>query len=368
VKTKQSMVDALRALVEIETPSGDNEALAVGFAKLKGLIEQATGRSAQIDRVDGVPYLYLPASASPSVLFIGHLDTVWPIGTLTEIPFAVSNDVATGPGVFDMKTGLVIAMGAIARCEVSDHVAMLVTGDEEVGSVTSRALVEKYAKESLAVIVTEGAAPCGGIKKTRKGVALYKFTLQGKAAHAGLEPERGSNATVELGSLITDLFDLQNISAETTVTPTVASSGVAINTIPDKAILHVDARAWTLSELQRVDTAIRSRQIKVAGVEITIAGGINRPPLEASVTSELVGLAQQAAIDIGLESINAVGVGGASDGNFTAAMGIPTLDGVGAFGGGAHARDEWVDLNSLTKRSEWLALVCERIISGELSR
>jgi glutamate carboxypeptidase len=368
VKTRQSMVDALRSLVEIETPSGNNEALNIGFLKLRSLIEESTGRSAQIDTADGVPFLYVPAIASPSVLFIGHLDTVWPQGTLAEFPFTVSGDVATGPGVFDMKTGLVIAVGALARCEVSDHVALLVTGDEETGSAASRKIIETSAKDSLAVIVTEGATPSGGIKMTRKGVALYKFILNGKAAHAGLEPERGANVTVELGSLITDVFDLHNDSIGTTVSPTVANSGVAVNTIPDHAILHVDARAWTLPELQRVDAAIRSRQTTVNGVKVSIHGGINRPPLEAQVSSELVSLAQQAAHDIGLDSIDAIGVGGGSDGNFTAAMGIPTLDGVGAFGGGAHTRDEWVDLNSLTKRSEWLALVCERVVSGGLNR
>lgn len=368
MKTKQGMVDALQSLVEIETPSGNNEALNAGFLKLRSLIEESIGRTAQIGIADGVPFLYVPATASPSVLFIGHMDTVWPQGTLTEFPFSVSGDVATGPGVFDMKTGLVIALGALARCEASDHVAMLVTGDEETGSAASRTIVEKHAKDSLAVIVTEGAAPSGGIKMTRKGVALYKFILNGKAAHAGLEPERGANVTVELGSLITDLFGLQDSSLGTTVSPTVAASGVAVNTIPDEAILHVDARAWTLPELQRVDAAIRSRHITVNGVTVGIHGGINRPPLEARVSSELVSLAQQAAHDIGLDSIDAIGVGGASDGNFTAAMGIPTLDGVGASGGGAHTRDEWVDLTSLTKRSEWLALICERVVSGGLSR
>lgn len=368
MKTRQSMVDALRSLVEIETPSGNNEALNVGFLKLRSLIEESTGRSAQIDTAGDVPFLYVPAIASPSVLFIGHLDTVWPQGTLAEFPFTVSGDVATGPGVFDMKTGLVIAVGALARCEVSDHVALLVTGDEETGSAASRKIVETSAKDSLAVIVTEGATPSGGIKMTRKGVALYKFILNGKAAHAGLEPEHGANVTVELGSLITDLFDLHNDSIGTTVSPTVATSGVAVNTIPDEAILHVDARAWTLPELERVDAAIRSRQTTVDGVNVTIHGGINRPPLEARVSSELVILAQQAANDIGLDSIDAIGVGGGSDGNFTAAMGIPTLDGVGAFGGGAHTRDEWVDLNSLTTRSEWLALICERVVSGGLNR
>ena len=368
MKTRQSMVDALQALVQIETPSGNNEALNAGFLKLRSLIEESTGRSAQLDDSDGVPFLYVPATASPSVLFIGHLDTVWPHGTLAEFPFIDSGDVATGPGVFDMKTGLIIAIGALARCDVSDHVALLVTGDEETGSVTSRKIVEKYAQDSLAVIVTEGAAPGGGIKMTRKGVAMYTFTLRGKAAHAGLEPERGSNVTVELGALITDLFDLHDNSIGTTVSPTVATSGVAVNTIPDEATLHVDARAWTLAELERVDAAIRSRPITVDGVEVAVHGGINRPPLEARVSSELVSLAQQAAGDIGLGAIDAIGVGGASDGNFTAAMGIPTLDGVGAVGGGAHTRDEWVDLNSLTKRSEWLALICERVVGGGLSR
>lgn len=366
IPTKDMLVDALRTLVEAETPSGDSESLETGFLILRRLLEDLTGRKARIGHVDGVPYLHLPATAAPSVLIIGHLDTVWPVGTLTEIPFSVVDEIARGPGVFDMKSGLVIAMGALAGCAVPDHVGLLVTGDEEIGSATGRSLVELHSSAPLAVLIPEPSAPGGGIKLARKGVGIYGFAIRGREAHAGLEPERGFNATVEMGALIADLVELGDAAVGTTVTPTKANSGVTVNTVPADAMLHADVRAWTLPELKRVDAAIRARGPRVPGVEVTVHGGINRPPMEAGVSTALAELAQQAARDLGMDPIETTMVGGGSDGNFSAALGTPTLDGVGALGGGAHARHEWVDVSSLTDRARWLASLCERVVRGEL--
>lgn len=364
---KHVLVDALQALVEVETPSGNLEALNRGFDVLESLVVDFTGRHPSIDRVEGVPYLYLAPTRTPSILIVGHLDTVWPIGTLTRIPFSVSSGRARGPGVFDMKAGLVIALGALAGSSVADHVGLLVTGDEETGSRTGRPVIERHFAGVEAVFVPEGAAPGGGLKKARKGVGIYEFAIHGLESHAGLEPERGINATVEMGALIADLLTLQGNAPGTTVTPTKASSGVTANTVPADATLYADVRAWTLADLERIDKALRERTPHVPGAAVTVGGGINRPPLEEDGSARIVELARRAAQDVGMGSIEAVGVGGASDGNFTAAAGIPTLDGVGAAGGGAHTRDEWVDIDSLSVRSQWLALVAERIIEGGLA-
>jgi predicted acylesterase/phospholipase RssA len=245
-----ALVAWLRDLVEVETPSGDIEALDEAFAVLGAQVEGAFGRRPIISRVNGTPYLYVPAVAQPSVLVLGHLDTVWPRGTLAEIPFTVIDDVARGPGVLDMKAGLVIANAAAAHCEIPDHIGLLVTGDEEIGSPIGRGLVESHAPGHLAVFVPEAAAPGGAVKIARKGVSIYQLAINGREAHAGLEPERGLNATVEMGALIGDLVALQDADLGTTVTPTKARSGVTGNTIPSDALLHVDVRAWSQEELE----------------------------------------------------------------------------------------------------------------------
>jgi glutamate carboxypeptidase len=360
---EEHMLRGLRALVEAETPSGDLQALQRGFGVLAELVVENAGRTPQVGTGrDGVPYLYLAPLVEPSILFVGHLDTVWPLGTLADIPFMVEGGVVRGPGVFDMKSGLMVALAAMATTSQSDHVGLLVTGDEEVGSVAGRELVERYGVRSDAVIVPEPAAPGGALKATRKGVGLYQFILDGRAAHAGLEPERGANTTVELAELVRDLVSLEDLRRGTTVTPTVVTSGTTVNTVPEKATLHADVRSWTTSELQRVDTAVRARRESVAGVTVQVSGGINRFPLEADASDRFVALALQVAQEVGLEPMGAVGVGGGSDGNFVGALGIPTLDGAGAVGGGAHARDEWVDIACLVPRARWLARVVERVV------
>jgi glutamate carboxypeptidase len=328
------------------------------------MVVEASGRTPGLPETSGVPWLQLTAAREPSVLLLCHLDTVWPRGTLAKNPFSVAGDRATGPGIFDMKAGIALGLEALSLAAEAGHVSLLVTGDEEVGSGTSRATVEAAARKARAVLVLEAAAPGGDLKIARKGVSTYEFEITGRASHAGLEPEAGINATAELAALVFDLLALADPDAGTSVTPTVAAAGTTVNTVPDRARLHADVRAWTPAELERVDSAARARGPAIQGAAISVRGGINRPPMEASAAAGLVGLARQAARETGIGDLGTASVGGGSDGNLTAALGIPTLDGAGAVGGGAHADDEWISVSALGPRARWLARLIDLIVTA----
>ena len=361
------MIDRLQALVARETPSRDIAALRDAIGTLAPMVQASLGRDPGILELDGgLPALLAEAMAAPSVLLMCHLDTVWPRGTLADTPFAVAGGRATGPGVFDMKAGIVIGLDALERTAARDHVTLLVTCDEEVGSESSRDLIERSARDAIAVLVLEGGGPGGAIKEARKGVSIYDLRIEGLAAHAGLEPELGVNATVELAHLVLDLERLADPARGTTVTPTAATAGTTTNTVPAGARLGVDVRAWSAGELTRVDAAIRARVPVVPGARVTVQGGMNRLPLEPRHSAALLAAAQQVVAEHGLGALASCAVGGGSDGNLTAALGIPTLDGLGAIGGNAHARGEWVDLTSMASRAELLARLVERIVSQAL--
>ena len=356
--------ERLRVLVCEETPSRDVPALRAGVETLAAMVRDSLGREPRILELDGgVPALLGEAPARPSVLLLCHLDTVWPRGTLADFPFTEDGERASGPGVFDMKAGLVIGLDAAERTLARDHVTLLVTCDEEVGSGASRELLERTATGAAAVLVLEGGAPGGAVKHARKGVSIYDLRIQGVAAHAGLEPEVGVNATVELAHLVLDLERLADPDLGTTVTPTGAVSGTTTNTVPAQARLSADVRAWSATELARIDAAIRARVPAVPGATVAVLGGVNRLPLESAHSAELLAMAREVAAEHGLGPVPSAAVGGGSDGNLTAALGIPTLDGLGAVGGGAHSRTEWVDLASMGSRAELLARLVERIVS-----
>ncbi|MFI6584603.1 M20 family metallopeptidase [Embleya sp. NPDC050493] len=347
----------LRQLVELETPSGHVPGLDPLYELLAAWSNGLLGRAERVVR-DGVPHLYVhervsdPARAP--VLLLGHADTVWPLGTLAERPFTAVDGRATGPGVFDMKAGLVTALDALELAGGPDDVRMLVTGDEEQGSPTSRALVEEAAAGCRAVLVLEPGRD-GALKTARKGVALYRLGVRGRAAHAGLEPELGVNALVELAHQVLAIDGLGDSGRGTTVTPTVGRAGTTTNTVPECAYVEVDVRAWERRELERVEEALGILCAKLPGAGVELAGGINRPPLERAMSAQLLLAAQRLARELGLAAIEEARVGGASDGNFTAGLGIPTLDGLGPAGAGAHARHEWVDLGSLPERAMLVA-------------
>jgi glutamate carboxypeptidase len=357
------LTERLRVLVSIETPAGDIPALRAGIATLAAMVRDSLGREPRIlEPEGGPPALLSEAPADPSVLLLCHLDTVWPRGTIADFPFVVTGERASGPGVFDMKAGLLIGLDAAERSRARDHITLLVTCDEEVGSGASRELVERTAAGAAAVLVLEGSGPDGALKDARKGVAIYDLVIQGLEAHAGVEPEAGINATVELAHLVLDLGNLADPSLGTTVTPSVAASGTTTNTVPAAARLAVDVRAWTAAELERVDAAIRARVPVVPRATVTVLGGVNRLPLESVHSAGLLAAAREIAAEHGLGAVPSCAVGGGSDGNFTAALGIPTLDGLGGVGGGGHTRTEWVDLASMAIRAELIARLVERIV------
>ncbi|WP_254185306.1 M20 family metallopeptidase [Nocardioides panacis] len=355
------MVSMLDTLVSSESPSNDPALLAITADLVADLGENLLGQQAEWVTTSGPKALRwdLPevrSEAAPVVL-LAHLDTVWPVGTLDRWPFSVTDDRATGPGAFDMKAGIVQAFFALAALAEAGlprpPVVVLVTADEEIGSPAGRELVEAAAQGASAVLVLEASAG-GALKIARKGVGNYWLHVTGRAAHAGLEPEMGVNALVAAAELVLALGGIADAAGGTTVTPTVADAGSAQNTVPATASIAVDVRAVTVAEQERVDHALRALRPS-NGATVTVEGGINRPPLEERAAADLYALAQRASSRCGLPPLSSTRVGGGSDGNFTAALGVPTLDGLGAVGAGAHAEGEYVLTTAMPQRAALLA-------------
>ena len=346
------MVGMLETLVRSESPSEDPEAVRRCAEVLARAGRDLLGIDAEWLEREGRPHLRWRLGA-PRVLLLGHFDTVWPVGTTALRPFSVDGDVATGPGVFDMKAGIVQGLFAMSALTESG-VELLLTSDEELGSPTSRGLVEEAARGVDAVLVLEPSAD-GALKLARKGTGGYRIDVHGHAAHAGLEPERGVNALVELAAHVLAAAALADAGAGTSVTPAVATAGTTANTVPARAAFTVDVRAWTEAELARVDREIRALAPVASGASLSVSGGIDRPPLAWEDSQPLFERACAHAQALGIEPLRGARVGGGSDGNLTAALGIPTLDGLGAVGGGAHAEDEHVRLDRMPERAALVA-------------
>ncbi len=349
-----AIVDTIRRLVECESPSDDRAAIARSADLVAEVGTELLGASPERIVVDGAVHLRWSFGETTRVLLLAHHDTVWPTGTLQRLPFGVRDGVITGPGCFDMKTGLAMALHAVAALDDREGITLLVTGDEELGSPRSRALIEQTAHGASAVLVLEASADGGALKSERKGVSLYEMNVFGRAAHAGLEPEKGVNAGVEIAHLTIAAERLTDADAGTSVTPTRSVAGTTTNTVPATATLWIDVRARTSDELERVDAALRGYRPVTPGARVEVGGGFNRPPLEARMSAGLFGLAARIAERLELAPLGQVAVGGASDGNFTAGLGVPTLDGLGAVGGGAHADDEHVRLDQIIPRTRLL--------------
>jgi glutamate carboxypeptidase len=349
------MIEDIRQLVEISSPTYDLEAVGRAINAANHQLLKRLGTDGEIRIVKGRPLLHW-GSARPSILLVCHLDTVWPHGSFTP-DWEIDGDRMRGPGVFDMKAGFVQAVHAIAALipELGgklNQVALLATSDEETGSATSQGYLEEVAASARAVFVLESSID-GKLKTSRSGTSMYQLEVLGKAVHAGLEPEKGINSTIEISYVIPLIAALSRPEIGTTVTPTALNSGTTLNTVPGIAVLDVDVRAKSVAEQERVDAEIR--KIKGARGKFSWSGGVNRPPLEASASAVLYELAEITAAKLGLPPIGQASVGGGSDGNFTAAKGIPTLDGMGAVGEGAHAPHEWASINGMIERSELLA-------------
>jgi len=352
------MLSALEKLVRLESPTEDLDACRAVIELASQIALDVLGTPAQIREVNGRPVFWWGAQ-NPDVIVLAHLDTVWPKGSFQSL-WSIKENVASGPGIFDMKAGFI--QGLFAMKGIDGSVALVATSDEETGSTTSKEFIKEISAKAKAVLVVE-ATLNGKVKTGRKGTAMYQVKIHGKASHAGLEPEKGVNATVEMGHAILAVSGLENKELGTTVVPTMLRSGNTTNTVPDLAVLDIDVRSFSMAELQRVDAAVRNLSAVNPAARYEITGGFNRPPLETTSTIALYERAERVAKALGMPPLGHASVGGASDGNFAAAAGAQVLDGLGAVGDGAHAAHEWVDITTLENRSVLLHALIKDILN-----
>jgi len=375
---RDEIVSTIRELVEIESPSDNKaavdhiaEAVAQEFSRLGGAVRihrvEDFGNHLQID--------FNPQNKSKSakpVLLLGHYDTVYPLGTLAAMPCRATDNKLTGPGVLDMKSGIALMLYAIAALqdwhragssrELPRPVTVLLVSDEEVGSGSSRAITESLAKRASAVLVLEPSyGPNGAVKTARKGVGEYLVKVRGKASHAGLDFQKGVNAILELARQIERISSFTQLPKGLTVNVGVVSGGSRTNVVPAEAAAQVDVRIARLKDAAGIDKKMRGLRPFNRKCKIEITGGINRPPMERTAgVAALYAQAVAIARELGWK-LSEAAVGGGSDGNFTAALGVPTLDGLGGIGDGAHATYEHILISELPRRAALLAGLIEGI-------
>lgn len=364
-KRESAMTQLLGEFVRAESPSFDKGAVD-SFGKIVAAEWKRRGARVallrQRDRGNHIRAEWNPGGAKGKrqILVLGHLDTVHSLGTLARMPFHISRGRAYGPGAFDMKGGLVISLFAVdvlaaTHCLPAKRIVFLWTSDEEIGSGTSRGLIEREARRSDAVLVLEPASGLDGRVKTgRKGVGEFEIVVTGRAAHAGLNPENGINAIREIALQIPHISRWNQPKRGITVSPGVIEGGTRTNVIPEHARVLVDVRAARTADMCALERKFRALRPVVQGATLQIRGGFNRPPLERKASATLYAKAHALAAEIGLELGEAF-VGGGSDGSFTAALGVPTLDGLGAVGEGAHSPNENLLIRSLPERAALVA-------------
>lgn len=363
VPSLEAMLEDLRRLVEVESPSRDLDALEASAMVLSEVMTRVLGHEPRLIASPAGPHVHWIGGGQPRVLIVGHHDTVFPKGALTKRPFTVADGRVTGPGVFDMKAGIVQAIHGVAALTDRSGVEILITSDEEVGSVHSRDLIIERARACGAVLVLEPSADGGALKTGRKGTGTFDVRVHGRASHAGLEPEKGVNSLVEAAAQVLRISTFGDATRGTTVTPTVAHAGTADNVVPALTVVQVDVRVEHADERERVDLAMAGLTVVNPEASIEVRGGFNRPPMPTTASETLFPLALIAAAEVGIVGLSGVAVGGGSDGNFTAAAGVPTLDGLGAVGGGAHADHEWVDAEAMPTRALLLVSLVRQIVA-----
>ena len=359
-----AMVADLERFVNIESPSLEHECLARSAQFLADVMTRVLGSPPVLVASDRGPHVHWKGSDDTKVLIVGHHDTVFPLGTVARRPFTREGNIGRGPGIFDMKAGIIQAIYGVAAVKEWYHTEILITADEEVGSHASRALLEERARATGAVLVLEPSADGGALKIARKGTGTFNVTITGRASHAGLEPEKGINALVELAAQVPRIVAIARPDVGTTVTPTVAKAGTADNVVPASATIAVDVRCVIPEEKDRLEAEMSRLTATLAGARVEVSGGMNRPPMHESMTKELFAIAQKVADDYGITGLRGVAVGGGSDGNLTAAVGVRTLDGLGAVGAGAHAETEHVQLDAMPERAALVAGLVQSIVNG----
>jgi glutamate carboxypeptidase len=342
----------LRELVEIESPS-----YSPGVARVAQVMaRELEGLGAGVTVLEGGHLSAELGGTGPALLLIGHTDTVWPEGTLESMPFRVEGAHAFGPGVYDMKAGLVLLVEAIRLAgDGRRALRVFLTADEELGSSTGRAWLEAAADEAAAALVVEPPTPEGHLKTARKGLGRFRFTITGRPSHAGTHRHEGVSAIEELAHQILALHALNDEERGISVNVGVVQGGTTENVVAAEASAHVDVRITSAADQGRVERALQELQPVLAGATIELGGGWTRPPLERSPGgSAMFEQARAYGRELGLDLLEA-STGGGSDGNIVGAAGVPVLDGLGAEGGGAHALNEHVVLDSISVRAELLA-------------
>ncbi|MGD8791323.1 MAG: M20 family metallopeptidase [Anaerolineae bacterium] len=356
------MVALLTRLVELESPTDDKPSLDRLAAFLAGQLDHLGARVeilAQTEAGDHVRARW--GQGRGGALLLCHMDTVWDLGTVAQRPVRIEEGRLYGPGAFDMKGGIVNALWAV-RALRDLHlfprrpITMLLTSDEETGSTTSRPIIEEEARRHDVVFVLEPAQPPGGDYKTwRKGVGGYRLTARGRASHAGADHEKGVNAIEELAHQILAIQAFTNYEAGTTVNVGLVRGGTRSNVVPAQATVEIDVRVMDEVQAARLDAQMLGLKPHLPGASLQVTGGVGRPPMvRTPQIAALFARARDLAAGMGL-SLGETGTGGGSDGNYTAALGVPTLDGMGAVGDGGHALDEHVVVTSLPERAAILA-------------
>jgi glutamate carboxypeptidase len=358
---------SLEELVRQESPSEDRQSVNAAMTLVAGWSQALGARTRRHTQTQFGDVLELrfgpPNSRRKPVLLLGHLDTVWPLGTFHEMPWRVGEGRYWGPGVLDMKAGIVMALSALSalhELRLDRPVTLLLNSDEEVGSPVSRWITERLALESAAVLVLE---PAQGLayKTSRKGVGQYNVQVTGVGAHSGVDFERGHSAILELAKLVQTISGFTNLERKLTVNCGVIAGGTRSNVVPSNASTEVDVRIAKASDAAYIEKLFNSLKVSDRNCKLTITGGINRPPMERTAgTIALFKKARAIASELGFV-LEEAATGGGSDGNFTAALGVPTLDGMGAVGEGAHAAHESVVIEHLVPRTALLAAMIASI-------
>jgi glutamate carboxypeptidase len=374
---KDDYIRDLKTLVNIDSSSDNLEGIEAVARTLIPRLE-ALGFDTRLEKPGnrGVPCLFAcndPESQPSDIMILGHMDTVFPTGEVEKRPFRLEDGRALGPGVADMKGGLLVALhvlealhhgGVLGRLSIR----VCFNGDEEVGSTSSREWIEHHARKSLRVFVFEPCRPGHRFVLQRKGGGGFRLTARGVSAHAGVEPEKGANAAVEIAHQVLAIQDFDQHAGEgTSVNVTVVQGGKKTNIIPDHAEARVDVRVAQKNDIEGVEAFFRSRpdNTRVPGVSLTVSGGVDRPPMEADERSmQLWQVLSDSATDLQL-AISHVSTGGCSDGNFTSAQGIPTIDGMGPIGANAHRADEYVELDSVLPQIQLITSVCQSIAENK---
>ena len=368
------MLLVLRAYVVTESPSLEKASVdrccAVIAKPWRTLSGGRIDRITQKHRGNHLRITWSPAKTRPTgqLLVLGHYDTVYASGTLRKMPFRISGGKAYGPGAFDMKAGIVQALFAILtlqRLPAADQprkrIVFLWTSDEEIGSESSRKLIETEARRSDAVFVLEPSyGPRGALKTERKGVGEAELVAHGRSSHAGLAPQDGINAIHEIARQITRLEGWNDLRRGVTISAGIIEGGTRTNVIPEIARVQLDLRATTVAEMRQLERRLRALRPELKGSRLEISGGFSRAPLERKMSAELFARAKSLAAEMNLK-LEECAVGGGSDGNYTAAAGIPTLDGLGAVGDGAHSAHEHIITKTMPQRAALLAALLQSV-------